>query len=177
MNKTLTAAERDAIERAISEVELCCQFDLADELRAILAAHPSQPEPRCLSVAAYDEAREFLYGNLESIRSAIDLADATGNCSQARGLEAVEYQIQRLFSAQPEPRAEVADDDKVCAEMYRWLRDNVGKWECVSSPDSWTRKSTGEVFHPKCLFSAFGTRYGGFMFEDAIKAARAGDPS
>ncbi|HIC7214890.1 hypothetical protein [Burkholderia stabilis] len=58
-----------------------------------------------------DEAREFLYGNLDTIQSAIDLAEATGNCSQARGLEAVEYQIRRLFSAQPEPRAEVADDD------------------------------------------------------------------
>ncbi|MCA7900709.1 hypothetical protein LGM39_15120 [Burkholderia cepacia] len=46
-----------------------------------------------------DEAREFLYGNLETLESAIALADATGNCSQARGLEAVEYQIRRLFSA------------------------------------------------------------------------------
>ncbi|WP_232341271.1 hypothetical protein [Burkholderia pseudomallei] len=44
MNKTLTAAERNAIERAISEVELCCQFALANELRAILATQ--QPEPR-----------------------------------------------------------------------------------------------------------------------------------
>ncbi|OXI42441.1 hypothetical protein [Burkholderia aenigmatica] len=46
MNKTLTGGERNAIERAISEVELCCQFDLANELRALLAAHPGQPEPR-----------------------------------------------------------------------------------------------------------------------------------
>ncbi|MCA8251812.1 hypothetical protein LGM89_00915 [Burkholderia sp. AU31624] len=46
-----------------------------------------------------DEAHEFLYGNLETLESAIALADATGNCSQARGLEAVEYQIRRLFSA------------------------------------------------------------------------------
>ncbi|WP_438452124.1 hypothetical protein, partial [Listeria monocytogenes] len=39
----LTDSERNAIERAISEVELCCQFSLASELRALLAAHPDQP--------------------------------------------------------------------------------------------------------------------------------------
>ncbi|VWB97332.1 hypothetical protein [Burkholderia lata] len=79
-------------------------------VRDVLAAHPGQPEPICRSVAASDdEAREFLYGNLESIESAIALADATGNCSQARGLEAVEYQIRRLFSGKPDPRAEVMD--------------------------------------------------------------------
>ncbi|RQV52075.1 Lar family restriction alleviation protein [Burkholderia cenocepacia] len=55
--------------------------------------------------ARFDEARELLYGNLESIESAIALADATGNCSQARGLEAVEYQIRRLFYTHPTPQA------------------------------------------------------------------------
>ncbi|KWI90146.1 hypothetical protein WM08_14900 [Burkholderia ubonensis] len=55
---------------------------------------------RYRSVAAFnDEARELLYGNLDTIQSAIALADATGNSSQARGLEAVEYQIRRLFAA------------------------------------------------------------------------------
>ncbi|HIE4193444.1 MULTISPECIES: hypothetical protein [Burkholderia] len=42
----LTDSERNAIERAISEVELCCQFSLASELRALLAAHPDQPTAR-----------------------------------------------------------------------------------------------------------------------------------
>ncbi|WP_261534458.1 hypothetical protein [Burkholderia multivorans] len=46
-NKVLTAGERNAIERAISEVELCCQFSLANELRALLAAHPGQPGIAC----------------------------------------------------------------------------------------------------------------------------------
>lgn len=45
-NNVLTAGGRNAIERAISEVELCCQFSLANELRALLAAHPCQPESR-----------------------------------------------------------------------------------------------------------------------------------
>ncbi|WP_196489686.1 hypothetical protein [Burkholderia cepacia] len=45
-DNVLTASERNAIERAISEVELCCQFSLANELRALLATHPCQPEPR-----------------------------------------------------------------------------------------------------------------------------------
>ncbi|ALX12105.1 hypothetical protein P350_11420 [Burkholderia cepacia JBK9] len=85
-------------------------------VRDVLAAHPGQPEPRYGSVAAFnDEAREFLYGNLDTIRWAIELADATGNCSQARGLEAVEYQIRRLFSGKPEPRAEVTDGDVITA--------------------------------------------------------------
>lgn len=39
MRDVLTDSERNAIERAISEVELCCQFSLANELRALLAAH------------------------------------------------------------------------------------------------------------------------------------------
>ncbi|MBZ5795939.1 hypothetical protein K8353_38060 [Burkholderia contaminans] len=46
-NNVLTAGERNAIERAISEVELCCQFSLANELRALLAAHPGQPNCWC----------------------------------------------------------------------------------------------------------------------------------
>ncbi|WP_334004256.1 hypothetical protein [Burkholderia cepacia] len=45
-DNVLTAGERNAIERAISEVELCCQFSLANELRALLAADPGQPQPR-----------------------------------------------------------------------------------------------------------------------------------
>ncbi|KVN25593.1 hypothetical protein WJ63_15800 [Burkholderia pyrrocinia] len=54
---------------------------------------------RYRSAAAFnDEAREFLYGNLDTIQSAIELADAAGNSRQARGLEAVEYQIRRLFA-------------------------------------------------------------------------------
>ncbi|RQZ08945.1 hypothetical protein DF105_01195 [Burkholderia stagnalis] len=66
--------------------------------------------------ARFDEARELLYGNLETIESAIALADATGNCSQARGLEAVEYQIRRYFSIHPTPQAGVGRavmDDRI----------------------------------------------------------------
>ncbi|SEU36405.1 hypothetical protein SAMN03159335_05443 [Burkholderia cepacia] len=66
-----------------------------------VAAHQSEPRAEAkatVAVALYDKAREFLYGNLDTLRWAIELADATGNCSQARGLEAVEYQIRRLFS-------------------------------------------------------------------------------
>lgn len=76
------------------------------------------------AAAINDEAREFLYGNLESIQSAIELADAAGNCSQARGLEAVEYQIRRLFSGSPEPRGEVASDDQRDGVRWRTLMKN-----------------------------------------------------
>ncbi|WP_249207064.1 hypothetical protein [Burkholderia cenocepacia] len=76
------------------------------------------------AAAINDEAREFLYGNLESIQSAIELADAAGNCSQARGLEAVEYQIRRLFSGNPEPRNEVASNDQRDGVRWRALMKN-----------------------------------------------------
>ncbi|VBB10669.1 hypothetical protein [Burkholderia stabilis] len=115
----------DLDAKAIYDAEL----NLLGRLTALLAAHPGQPEPLQQSAAAFnDEAREFLYGNLESIQSAIELADATGNCSQARGLEAVEYQIRRLFYAQPEPRAEETDAVRdVLGERRRQVE--VEHWE------------------------------------------------
>ncbi|WP_334033939.1 hypothetical protein [Burkholderia cepacia] len=92
---------------------------LFDEIDALLAARPGQPESRERPIAALnDEAREFLYGNIDTIRWAVELADATGNCSEARGLEAVEYQIRRLFSGNPEPRAEASPDDQ--RDVVRW---------------------------------------------------------
>ncbi|OMS81125.1 hypothetical protein AQ749_21350 [Burkholderia pseudomallei] len=29
------------------------------------------------------------------------------------------------LNGEPEPRAEVTDDDKLCAELYRWLRERA----------------------------------------------------
>ncbi|MCW0156005.1 hypothetical protein [Burkholderia pseudomallei] len=66
-NDALTVGECQVISRAADEARRSCQYKLAEELEAILAPHPSQPEPR----------------------------------------------------------SEVTDDDKLCAERYRWLRERA----------------------------------------------------
>ncbi|AHE33003.1 putative gp39 [Burkholderia pseudomallei] len=66
-NDALTVSECQVISRAADEARHSCQYKLAEELEAILAPHPSQPEPR----------------------------------------------------------SEVTDDDKLCAERYRWLRERA----------------------------------------------------
>ncbi|MGU7779921.1 hypothetical protein [Burkholderia sp. PU8-34] len=56
---------------------------------------------------------------------------------------------------QPEPRAEVTDDDKVCAARYRYARDNI--WEGHELPGGYWLSDTGDEW------------------DKAIDAARAGD--
>ncbi|MCB4349838.1 transcriptional regulator (plasmid) [Burkholderia vietnamiensis] len=92
-NNVLTAGERNAIERAISEVELCCQFSLANELRALLAAHPGQPEPR----DAIARSKRILM-----------LVDEYHDNPTSDTRTALRVALMDEF--QPEPRAEVAEE-------------------------------------------------------------------
>lgn len=97
-DNVLTAGERNAIERAISEVELCCQFSLANELRALLAAHPGQPEPRASA------------GVIAAARAVIEADRAqTLTTEHVNALDNA-IKIQHGDLTLPEPRAEVTEE-------------------------------------------------------------------
>lgn len=112
----LTDGERNAIERAISEVELCCQFSLANELRALLAAHPGQPEPAAspgviaaaLAVIEADRSQTLTNEHVDALDIAI--------------------KIQRGMFKLSEPRAEVTDA----------ARDVLGERRRQVTAEGWT---------------------------------------
>ena len=108
----LTDGERNAIERAISEVELCCQFSLANELRALLAAHPGQPEPRA---EVTDPFRDLL-------AALIDIYDDERNnapedrCYVEGAWSEVLGEARALLAPLPDPA-------QVAAESPDWIKN------------------------------------------------------
>ncbi|TES73977.1 hypothetical protein E2P84_20445 [Burkholderia cepacia] len=85
------------------------------------ALHPGQPEPAAspgviaaaLAVIEADRSQTLTNEHVDALDNAI--------------------KIQRGELKLPEPRAEVTDDDKVCADRYRWVRAHYTR--LVAMPD------------------------------------------
>lgn len=77
---------------------------------------------------------------------------------------------------QPEPRTEVTDDDKVCAERYRWLRARMAFVEGHNAPASMTMRSSipapNHDFNAGFVGDHFDARVDAAI-DAAIAAARA----
>nr|WP_254223985.1 hypothetical protein [Burkholderia multivorans] len=100
--------------------------------------------------------------------------------SLARTSTPYEQEVLRSILAahpgQPEPRAEVTGDDKVCAERYRWLRARMAFVEGPNAPASMSMRSS--IPAPNHDFNAdfVGDRFDASVdaaIDGAIAAARA----
>ncbi|KWI69646.1 hypothetical protein [Burkholderia ubonensis] len=95
-------SEHDAASRAEPCVELPC---FPTMLRKMWSGGEVQRwiddniAPLRAGVTLDEQAWTYLHGNLGTIESAIDLAEAAGHSSQAEGLKAAEHEIRRLFKA------------------------------------------------------------------------------
>ncbi|UEC01199.1 hypothetical protein [Burkholderia vietnamiensis] len=106
----LTERQRMDLLLVADDMEVSGDAKLADALRALLASHPGRQEPRAsagviaaaLAVIEADRAQTLTTEHIDALDNAI--------------------KIQRGELTPPEPRAEMTDDDKVCADRYRYLR-------------------------------------------------------
>ncbi|WP_244361749.1 hypothetical protein [Burkholderia pseudomallei] len=82
-----------------------------------LAAHPGQPEPRAALLYEHDDGRYAVAPSAEEAHFTRD------DPAWHRVGPVTVYGSNT--APHPEQRAEVTDDDKLCAELYRWLRERA----------------------------------------------------
>ncbi|KVQ85524.1 hypothetical protein WK07_04300 [Burkholderia multivorans] len=80
--------------------------------------------------------------------------------------------LRALLAPTQQPSGEVTDDDKVCAERYRWLRERMAFVEGPNAPASMSMRSS--IPAPNYDFNAdfVGNRFDASV-DAAIDAARA----
>lgn len=104
-NNVLTERQRMDLLLVADDMEVSGDAKLADALRALLAAHPGQPEPIAW------ESTTVAYTKY-----------ITDERYQKFSPEVRKWYKPYRCSACSEALAEAMDDDKVCAERYRCLR-------------------------------------------------------
>ncbi|CAJ2900730.1 gp39 [Burkholderia pseudomallei] len=91
---------------------------------AILAAHSGQSEPETATVARIEKLRKALFESRDAMRvmsNWVKKSDPAGHSWAVRMVD----RANAALNGEPEPRSEVTDDDKLCAERYRWLRERA----------------------------------------------------
>ncbi|MEB2535854.1 hypothetical protein SB394_02595 [Burkholderia sp. BCCIQ04A] len=143
----LTDEQRKALNVALKWVPSSVHT-VQEALRPLLAAHPDRPE------------RSASAGVIAAARAVIEADRArTLTTEHVNALDNT-IKIQHGELTLPEPRAEVTDDDKLCASRYRWLSRQV---VAAHSRDDLS-----------CRWEVDYVLYGE-SFDAAIDAARAGD--
>lgn len=131
---------------------------------AMLAAAP-QPAQADARVGLTEQQIESAVAQLNGLLDACE-SGSTPDRKEARSAIHAFYRRSLLAAhpGQPEPRAEVTDDDKLCAERYRWLRARGGAmWQVYVANEN-----------PK---KADGKRAIGSDYDAAVDAARTGASS
>lgn len=91
---------------------------------AILAAHSGQSEPETATVARIEQLRKALFESRDAMRVMSNWAKKPDPAGHSWAVRMVD-RANAALNGEPEPRAEVTDDDKLCAELYRWLRERA----------------------------------------------------
>nr|WP_258167520.1 hypothetical protein [Burkholderia multivorans] len=157
--------------------------------RALLAAHPGQLVADDAAVRGGERAKRkaftavFLDVTTDEASEIVNHPKwSAGSWSHALDdRDAARAELARATSSQahpgqPEPRTEVTDDDKVCAERYRWLRARMAFVEGPNAPASMSMRSS--IPAPNHDFNAdfVGDRFDASVdaaIDGAIAAARA----
>ncbi|WP_261533597.1 hypothetical protein [Burkholderia multivorans] len=123
----LECATRRVPPREVPEIpELAfSRSQFVDVVRALLAAHPGQPEPIAWESTTVAYAKYI-----------------TDERYQKFSPEVRKWYKPYRCSACSQPRAEVTGDDKVCAERYRWLRARMAFVEGPNAAASMSMRSS-----------------------------------
>ncbi|MGU7780696.1 hypothetical protein [Burkholderia sp. PU8-34] len=119
-NNVLTGDQRAALD-LLAGCDLLTPIE-SDALRALLAAHPGQPEPRVALLYEHDD------GRYAAVPTAEDATFTRGEPAWHRIGPVTVYgsaMAAQAGAAPPESCAAATDDDKLCAERYRYARDNI----------------------------------------------------
>ncbi|WP_256704454.1 hypothetical protein [Burkholderia pseudomallei] len=109
----------DAEDKAFYDAEL----RLLARLVALLN-DSGQSEPETATVARIEQLRKALFESRDAMRvmsNWVKKSDPAGHSWAVRMVD----RANAALNGEPEPRAEVTDDDKLCAELYRWLRERA----------------------------------------------------
>ncbi|CAJ4434843.1 gp39 [Burkholderia pseudomallei] len=83
-----------------------------------------EPEPETATVARIEQLRKALFESRDAMRvmsNWVKKSDPAGHSWAVRMVD----RANAALNGEPEPRSEVTDDDKLCAELYRWLRERA----------------------------------------------------
>ncbi|CAJ5911109.1 gp39 [Burkholderia pseudomallei] len=109
----------DAEDKAFYDAEL----RLLARLVALLN-DSGQSEPETATVARIEQLRKALFESRDAMRvmsNWVKKSDPAGHSWAVRMVD----RANAALNGEPEPRSEVTDDDKLCAERYRWLRERA----------------------------------------------------
>lgn len=112
--EVLTDEQREALQHAINAAEEDCAYTTATTLRTIIATHPRQPgQPERTDTHGWLRSGSLLYRLTDERhpqnRDEINVTMAGGSRADA-GRIARAVQLLEFLSRQPEPRAEVTDE-------------------------------------------------------------------
>lgn len=83
-----------------------------------------QSEPETATVARIEQLRKALFESRDAMRfmsNWVKKSDPAGHSWAVRMVD----RANAALNGEPELRSEVTDDDKLCAELYRWLRERA----------------------------------------------------
>lgn len=96
----------------------CANAELIHDLRALLAAHPGQPEPRI------ERLRKALFESRDAMRVMSNWVKKSDPAGHAWGLHMVD-RANAALNGEPEPRAEVTHGDTTMDECMASLLDRM----------------------------------------------------
>ncbi|VBH35066.1 gp39 [Burkholderia pseudomallei] len=109
----------DAEDKAFYDAEL----RLLARLVALLN-DSGQSEPETATVARIEQLRKALFESRDAMRVMSNWAKKPDPAGHSWAVRMVD-RANAALNGEPEPRSEVTDDDKLCAELYRWLRERA----------------------------------------------------
>lgn len=109
----------DAEDKAFYDAEL----RLLARLVALLN-DSGQSEPETATVARIEQLRKALFESRDAMRVMSNWAKKPDPAGHSWAVRMVD-RANAALNGEPEPRSEVTDDDKLCAERYRWLRERA----------------------------------------------------